>query len=145
MKNKALKEVAKNPPVNKENIPLLRFGGVSLGGGKTDKTAVAQVEYFAEQKRLFLRGLFTNISSEEEKSSDLNLHEVLTKTEFKTVAFDVPLSFPFCVRCELRCPGYEKCNLPHISWMWDFYKKRHKSKRPNKLFTPYTERYAEMY
>lgn len=129
----------------KENLEVLRFAGVSLGGGKTDKTAVAQIEYFASQKRLFLRSLYTNVSSSEGKSSDLNLHEILSENKFKLVAFDVPLQFPFCVRCELKCPGYEKCKLPHIKWMWDFHKKRNKVKRPNKLFTPYTERCAEMY
>ncbi len=129
----------------KENSEILRFAGVSLGGGKTDKTAVAQVEYFATQKRLFLRSLFTNVASQAEKSSDQQLYEILTESQFKLVAFDVPLQFPLCVTCTLKCPGFEKCKLPHIKWMWDFYRKRNKVKRPNKLFTPYTERCTEMY
>ncbi len=129
----------------KENVTVLSFAGVSLGGGKTDKTAVAQIEYFAAQKRLFLKNLSTNVSSSDEKSSDYNLHEILTASKFKLVAFDVPLQFPNCVTCTLKCPGYEKCKLPHIKWMWDFHKKRSKIKRPNKIFTPYTERCAEMF
>ena len=129
----------------KNSAPSLSFAGVSLGGGKTDKTAVAQIEYFPEQKRIFLRSLFTNVTSTDDKSSDLALHEILTENKFKYVAFDVPLSFPLCIDCELKCPGYEKCKLPHIRWMWNLHEKRHKSKRPNKLFTPYTERCIEMY
>ncbi len=130
----------------KENLDVLRFAGVSLGGGKTDKTAVAQIEYFAAQKRLFLRSLFTNITSLDKKSSDLQLHEILTESKFKYVAFDVPLQFPICsTDCEPKCAGIEKCKAPHVKWMWDYYNKRNKTKRPNKLFTPYTERCAEMY
>ncbi len=129
-----------------KDSPLpLRFAGVSLGGGKTDKTAVAQIEYFPEQKRIFLKSLFTNVASVGDKSSDLALHEILTEHKFKYVAFDTPLSLPLCMTCELKCPGFEKCKLPHIKWMWEYHNKRHKSKRPNKLFTPYTERCVEMY
>ncbi len=129
----------------KENLEVLRFAGVSLGGGKTDKTAVAQIEYFASQKRLFLRSLYTNVTALEEKSSDLVLYDLLTEYKFKYIAVDAPLQLPLCMTCTLKCPGFEKCKQPHIKWMWEFHKKREKIKRPNKFFTPYTERCSEMY
>jgi hypothetical protein len=108
---------------------------------------VAVIEYYPQQKRVFLRSLREKIKTESEVSADLQLHTVLTETEpdLEVVAFDVPLQLPKCMRCKLKCPGYERCRVSEIKWMWDFYRKRAKTKRPHKLFTPYTERCVEMY
>jgi hypothetical protein len=128
-------------------LKTYRFAGIALAGGKTDKTAVAILEYYPEQKRVFLRTLREKIKSDDESSADLQLHTLLTEEEpnLHTIAFDVPLQLPMCVRCVLKCPGYEKCKVPEIKWMWDLHRKRGKEKKPNKIFTPYTERCAEMY
>ena len=62
------------------------------------------------------------------------------------VAVDAPLQFPKCVRCELKCPGYDKCKKPEIKWMWQHFRKNQKNKmRPLKIFTPYTERCVDLY
>ena len=124
-----------------------RFGGVSLGGGKTDRTSVAVIEYYPEQRRVFLRSLREKIKAEGAISADLALHTILTEAEpdLEMVAFDAPLTLPSCMRCEIPCPGYERCKVPEIKWMWDHHSKLAKKKRPNKIFTPYTERCAEMY
>lgn len=124
-----------------------RFAGVSLGGGKTDRTAVAVVEYYPQQKRIFLRSIRERIKAEGDESADLHLHQILTDadTKFEIIAFDAPLQLPKCMRCELKCPGYERCKVTEIRWMWDWHRKRGKQKKPNKIFTPYTERCAEMY
>ena len=128
-------------------MKIHRFAGVSLGGGKTDRTAVAVVEYYPQQKRIFLRSLREKIKSEGELSADQQIHTVLTEAEpgLEAVAFDVPLKLPICVTCKLKCPGFEKCKTPELKWMWEHHRKRGKNKRPNKLFTPYTERATEMY
>ncbi len=124
-----------------------RFAGISLGGGKTDRTAIAVLEYFPQQKRLFLRSLREKIKAEGEVSADAQIHDVLTEAEpgLEAIAFDVPLKLPVCIPCKLKCPGYEKCSTKELKWMWEHYRKRAKTKRPHKLFTPYTERCAEMY
>jgi hypothetical protein len=132
---------------SKPKIASARFAGISLGGGKTENTAVAILEYFPEQKRVFLRSLVDKIKSEDDISADLKLHELLTESEapLETIAFDVPLQLPKCIRCQLKCPGIERCKEPEIKWMWGMFQSRKKSKRPNRLFTPYTERCVEMY
>ncbi len=124
-----------------------RFAGVSLAGGKTDKTAIAVLEYFPQQRRVFLRNLREKIRAEGEISADLALHLILTEEEpdLSSVAFDVPLQLPKCIRCELKCPGIERCKQPEIKWMWSSYRKRAKTKKPNKIFTPYTERCSEIF
>ncbi|MES2965163.1 MAG: DUF429 domain-containing protein [Bdellovibrionota bacterium] len=128
-------------------LQSVRFAGVSLGGGKTDKTAVAILEYYPERKRIFLRSLREKVSAKAEVSADEALYDVLTKeeTDLTTIAFDAPLDLPLCVRCELKCPGAENCNEPVLTWMRDVHSGRKKEKRPNKMFTPYTERAAEIY
>jgi hypothetical protein len=125
----------------------VRFAGVALGGGKTDKTAVAILEYYPEQKRIFLRSLRDKIKSEGKASADLKLHQLLTEeeTDLHSIAFDVPLQLPKCMRCKLKCPGYEDCKVPEIKWLWQKHELRGKTKKPNKIFTPYTERCAETY
>lgn len=130
-----------------QDLKAIRFAGVALGGGKTDKTAVAVLEYYPDQKRIFLRSLRDKISSRGETSADEMLLEVLTEEEksLSLIAFDAPLALPKCIPCELRCPGVEKCREPEIKWIREIHKKRAKNKRPNKMFTPYTERAVEIY
>jgi hypothetical protein len=123
-----------------------RFAGVALGGGKTERTSVAVIEYYPDSKRVFLRALRDKIKTEGLISSDEALHHLLTVEEvgLETIAFDAPLQLPKCIRCELVCPGFEACRLPEIRWLWNEHDLREKKKRPNKVFTPYTERCAEV-
>lgn len=134
----------------KSQLPQLefhRFAGVMLGGGKTDRTAVAVIEYYPQQKRVFLRSLREKVRPDGDQSADMQLHAVLTEAEkdLETIAFNAPIQLPKCMRCDLKCPGVERCKVPEIKWMWDFHRKRSKQRRPNKMFTPYTERCAEMF
>jgi len=128
-------------------LELHRFAGISLGGGKTERTALAVIEFYPKQKRIFLRTLKEKIKSEGAHSADAQLIDLLVNdvAPIDFIAFDVPTQLPKCLRCRLKCPGYEKCKLPEIKWMWEHYRRREKVKRPVKLFTPYTERCAEMW
>jgi len=130
-----------------DELRILRFAGVALAGGKTDKTAVAVIEYYPERRRIFLRTLRDRVKGEGDITADLQLHKVLTEEErdLVSIAFDVPLQLPKCVRCELECPGLESCQQPEIKWMRQMHRKREKSRRPNKMFTPYTERCSEIH
>ena len=123
-----------------------RFAGISLAGGKTDKTCVAVMEYFPEHEKVFLSRLYEKIGREGEFSSDHMLHQVLMKTEgpIDTIAFDVPLDLPKCISCRLACPGYEKCKVKEIQWMREKDQKNNLKKKPQKIFTPYTQRPVEM-
>lgn len=128
-------------------LKVHHFAGISLAGGKTDKTCVALVEYYPEQKKIFLSRLFERIRTEDEVSADQQLHQLLTQGPAKLdlVAFDVPLSFPICLECKLTCPGYEACGENEIEWMWRQQRKVNERKKPKKLFTPYTQRAVELY
>lgn len=133
--------------ISNQSPEVLRFIGISLAGGKSDKACVAVLEYYPENKKLFLSRLFEKIKSDEKISADLKIHELVEQhlPTIKYVAFDIPWRLPSCLSCEKKCPGFEICHEPHIEWMWNHYRQRLQKKRPKKLFTPYTQRSVEMY
>lgn len=127
-------------------LRFVRFIGVSLGGGKTDRTALSIVDYYPDKKRLFLRSLQDKVSSKGESLGDDQLLDILEgEGKVQSIAFDVPLQLPKCLRCELKCPGMLNCTVDAVVWMRKAYQKRNRIKRPNKMFTPYTERVSEIY
>lgn len=146
-KRKAGKPAARSTVTDPKANNVIRFIGVSLAGGKSDKACVAVLEYYPEQKKIFLSRLFEKIKSDETISGDLKIHELILQNAdtLKYVAFDTPWTLPNCVTCKLKCPGYENCHQPHIEWMWRHQEDRLMKKRPKKLFTPYTQRAVEMY
>jgi hypothetical protein len=131
----------------RKGLKVHHFGGVALAGGKTDKTCFAILDFYPQQNKIFLSRLFEKIRTEGEVSADLQLHRLvsLTPGRLETLAFDVPLKLPKCLRCKLVCPGYEACDEPEIQWMWSHYRRLNRTRKPQRLFTPYTERCAELY
>ncbi len=132
----------------KANLPVLklvRFAGVALGGGKTDKTAVAILDYFPDQKRVFLRRLRERVSGKTNKGEEITADEALLsilnveEEDLTLLAFDVPLSLPVSIA------GSAKDEEKVLAWMRKQHAQRAKEKRPNKMFTSYTERAAEIY
>ena len=140
------KKMSKSSEVSSDGN-VIRFIGISLAGGKSDKACVAMLEYYPENKKLFLSRLFEKIKSDEKVSGDLKIHELIEQNlaTTKYVAFDTPWKLPNCLTCKKKCPGYESCHEPHIEWMWHQQNDKFKKKRPKKLFTPYTQRAVEFY
>mgnify|MGYP001566910457 FL=1 len=123
-----------------------RFLGLSIAGGKSDKACLAVIEYFPKYKKIFLTKIFEKIKSEENISADLKLHELIEQMRENTesLTMDTPSRLPACLRCKLKCPGYENCKEVHIEWMWKYFREKSKKKKPKKIFTPYTQRCVEM-
>ena len=136
--------IKKNQKLDSE---VVRFLGLSLAGGKSDKACLAVMEYYPNNNKLFLTRLYEKIKSEDEVSGDLKIHELIRQYEkdLKYLAVDTPWVLPACTTCTLKCPGYENCKEPHIQWMWNHHKKYNSVKKPKKLFTPYTQRCVEFY
>lgn len=131
---------------SKGRLRVRHFGGLALGGGKTDKTCLAFLEYYPQYNKIFLSQLFSRLKSEEEVSADHLVVQLLTEgANLEYVGIDTPLKLPKCLRCRLRCPGYESCEESEIKWMWKAYREQNRRRRAAKLFTPYTERCAEAY
>lgn len=126
---------------------VIRFVGLSLGGGKADKACMAILEYYPKHHKVFLAKIFEKIKTEDKISADLKIHEILDQYNgmIHTLALDTPWKQPLCLTCKLKCPGYEVCGEPHIQWMWEYNKEHTAKKRPKKLFTPYTQRAVELH
>ncbi len=124
-----------------------RYLGLSLSGGKADKTCLAVLDYYPEQGRIFLSGLHDKIKSEQFISADKKIVEMIEqlKEGARFLAFDAPLSLPLCaIQCSCKGMGYETCNEPQIKWMRQIYQSQPK-KKPRKMFTPYTQRPVDLY
>lgn len=142
--------VSSSRHTSRESAPLgdvIRFAGLSLGGGKADKACLAILEYYPKHHKVFLAKIFERIRSEENISADLKIHEILEQYQgmIHTLAVDTPWRVPNCLSCKLKCPGYENCQEPHIQWMWNYVNEKNQKKKPKKLFTPYTQRAVEMH
>lgn len=126
---------------------VIRFVGLSLGGGKADKACMAILEYYPKHHKVFLAKIFERIRTEDNISADLKIHEILEQYDgmIHTLAVDTPWKQPQCLTCKLKCPGYETCTEPQIQWMWEYNKEHTAKKRPKKLFTPYTQRAVELH
>ena len=122
------------------------FAGISLSGGKSDKTCLAFLEYYPEQNKIFLSHLSDKIKTEGEISGDLSLVEEIQRFRKPEItAINAPLNTPKCMRCKLKCPGYEACQEDEIIWMWENYRQSTDYQKRKKLFTPYTERCVEQH
>ncbi|MBY0313895.1 MAG: DUF429 domain-containing protein [Bdellovibrionales bacterium] len=130
-----------------KKIPFHRFIGISLAGGKTSKTQMAIIDFYPLEKKAFLTHTFRDIGEEHDVSADTHLVNLINahKGNLESIAVDAPLSDPPGLKSPTNCPGVEKSENKAIRWMWDLHKKNHKEKRPNKIFTPYTERCVEQY
>jgi len=134
-------------PLKPKALPFIRFMGISLGGGKSDRTVLTIIDYYLLHKKLVVSRVIDHLSTEGEISSDHKLFETIQeyKNHLKLIAFDVPLSLPKCFRCELNCPGYEVCDEEEIIWMWKQHRQNLKNNKNQRLFTPYTRRCVEEY
>ncbi|MFN7729155.1 MAG: DUF429 domain-containing protein [Bdellovibrio sp.] len=125
---------------------FVRYLGLSLSGGKSDKSCLAVIDHYFDPKRLFLSRLHEKIRTEEFVSADHKILEMIgqLKDNAVSIMIDAPLTLPKCVACPHTCHGYETCTEPEIKWMRQMHQKLPK-KRPRKMFTPYTQRPVDLY
>lgn len=105
------------------------------------------MEYFSDQKKIFLSSLVEQVQNEDGVSADLQIHKMIESVGkgLESIAVDAPLSWPKCIECRLKCPGFEKCNEPEVKWMTRFYHRKNSQRRPFRFMTPYTERCTELH
>lgn len=134
-------------PSRQKPFSYKRFLGLSLLGGKNERTSFVVLDYYPEHEKVFLKIIIEKIGSDDSTSGDQKLFELISEysSQSESITFDVPLQLPVCLTCELKCPGYEKCKEPSLSWMWKHYERNKLSKKNLKLFTPYTQRCVELF
>lgn len=131
---------------SKSHLQCLRFVGLCLSGTKSTKSSLAILEYYREQDKVILSHIFDRISVVDQVSSDdLILKNLRSLENLVSVFVNAPLQVPKCIRCRLKCPGYDVCDEEEIKWMRRFYAKESKERKIQKILSPYTERCSELY
>lgn len=125
-----------------------RYLGLDLAGAKNDKTALAVLEYYPKEKKIFLLDIYEKISGDD---SLVDLIEEL-EPGIARIGVNIPLDLPACITCTRKtCPSPQKCTVPTVKWMRESTRKLLKSREPreNKVkvldFTPYTQRPIELW
>jgi hypothetical protein len=125
-----------------------RYLGLDLAGAKNQKTALAVLEYYPKEKKIFVLDIYERISG------DQPLLELIEELEpgIARLGVNVPLNLPPCIPCSRKtCPTQTKCIDSAVKWMRDFTKKAQKSSDLKETglkvleFTPYTQRPVELW
>lgn len=134
----------------------IRVLGLDLAGARNSKTALAVLEFYPKEKKVFLLDLYDRIALSENETGDeallKTLDEILesTPTRKAKLGVNVPLELPPCIGCvQKTCPLPSNCNIPSVKWMREaihhFSKTDHDSGVSIKDFTPYTQRPFEIW
>lgn len=125
-----------------------RYLGLDLAGAKNDKTALAVLEFYPKEKKIFLLDIYERIAGDE---SLISLIEEL-EPGIARIGVNIPLDLPACITCTRKtCPTPVKCTVPSVKWMRESTRKLLKTRelRDSNVrvleFTPYTQRPVELW
>lgn len=116
------------------------FVGVSLSGGRVDKSSICELEFYPQKNRLFVRHNFHGELGRDCFSADeLLLDYFYQKAEqIRVLVFDTPVSLPPCAFC--TCPSRYLADCPDSDVQWLLKQQSEKAQRPKRSPTPYTQR-----
>ncbi len=121
-----------------------KFAGLELGGGKSDRTALVCLEFFAQDSRIFLRKVLKNLGATTLGSADEVLIQEMKKAEASIIGVNAPLGFPPYVSCDAKhLVPVELSQDESVVWMIEEAKRSGLASR--KLPTPYTQRSLDVY
>jgi hypothetical protein len=138
------------------SLQTRRYLGLELSGAKSEKTAVAAIEFYPRESKVFLLDTFDRQGGSEDHTADETLLHLLNELshDVRGVGVNVPLSLPPCIECERKtCPLPAACTVPAVKWMREQTrnappspnKKPTKALRRQRDVTPYTQRPVETY
>lgn len=144
-----------------------RVLGLELSGAKNARTALAVLEHYPRERKVFVLDIHEGIgpdwngppdgASGSGGNSDTALLEVIGEairsgaalSQKPSLGVNAPLSLPPCIECTRKtCPLPEKCTVPEVRWMREVTRKGARAvARPHRLkpFTPYTQRPVELW
>jgi hypothetical protein len=117
-----------------------RYLGLELAGARNAKTALAALEYYPKEGKIFLLEIMASIGSDRREPGDEALLILLGQYAPAAEKFGVSaaLTLPPCVTCtRAKCPTAAKCTVPSVKWM--------RERSGAKSFTPYTQRPVELW
>lgn len=133
-----------------------RYLGLELAGAKNHKTALATLEFYPKERKIFLLDIFDKIAGHEDQTGDQALLELITELNSNVahLGVNVPLELPPCILCSRKaCASTRHCSLPQVKWMRDFSRKQMDSEKSQRTgrrrrpieFTAYTQRPVELW
>ncbi len=132
-----------------------RYLGLELAGAKNQKSAIAVLEYYPREQKVFLLDVYDRISGHEDQSGDEALLETIREAAASErgratkMGVNVPLGLPPCIPCTKRtCALPAKCTDPTIKWMREQTRQASEIKDLGiavKEITPYTQRPFEIW
>lgn len=137
-----------------KKIEPRRYIGLELLGAKNQKTALAVLEYYPQERKIFLTDIYDRVIHAENQSSDEALLELIAEVNVGVacIGVNVALDLPPCMTCSrIECPMPSKCNVPEVKWMREITEKAERAHSESsveiraKEFTPYTQRPVELW
>jgi hypothetical protein len=128
-----------------------RYLGLELSGAKNQKTALAVLEFFVKEEKIFLLDVFDKIAPLEDENSDEALLGLIREENqgVATLAVNVPLTLPPCITCDRKqcssSKGWKECASPDVRWMKRFCRQTTRGKNKTPIFTAYTQRPIELW
>lgn len=131
-----------------------RFLGLELAGAKNAKTALATLEVYEKESKIFLLDCFERVTAREKQSTDEALLELIDEHRegLAGIGVNVPLTLPPCILCTRKtCPTPARCTVPEVKWMREQSKRAIRSPEVSHSgirvleFTPYTQRPVELW
>ncbi len=89
------------------------IAGISLKGGRRDQFYFCLLEYYANDKRWFLKSLLKVKDDQKPDGNDV-INGWIDKFNPQYLIVDSPLSSPACQSCNLKCPGSSFCSDPKV-------------------------------
>jgi hypothetical protein len=129
-----------------------RYLGLELAGTKSGRTALAVLEYYPKEKKLFLRDVLDRLppSTPLESTDEALVQSIESqKPHLKRIGVNVPLDLPPCLPCtKKKCPFPTHCTVPEVAWMREQIYRAHPLRRrafASREVTPYTQRPVEVW
>lgn len=121
-----------------------RYLGLELAGAKNQKTSLASLEYYPNERKVFVLDIFDRISHIENQTGDEALLELIAEVKpgVAKMGVNVALELPPCITCTRKsCPLPTQCSVPSVKWM----RASHRKGSQPQAFTPYTQRPIELW
>jgi hypothetical protein len=125
-----------------------RYLGIELSGAKNQKTALAAIEYYPREEKIFLLDIYDRVAGHDHQTGDEALLEIIGELGPGTrrVGVNVPIELPPCITCTRKtCPMPARCSVPAVKWMRDATRRAARAGARAREFTPYTQRPAELF
>ncbi len=130
------------------NRDVDRYVGLSLGGPRSDRTALTVIDYYKKQQKAFIIDVYESIAAHDHFTADEVLLDIIQELgeQVSIIAVDAPLTLPPCaLGCAKDCRGYTTCRRPAVLWMRNQHRKA-KARNPKlKWFAPYVQRPVDLY